>query len=54
MHSDQQARLWGRKAAQEGIPITSNPYRNSGARAAWEDGHRQSSREAVLLNRCSR
>jgi ribosome modulation factor len=36
-----QAHLWGIKAAQEGIPISCNPYRNPQARAAWEAGHRK-------------
>jgi len=37
----QQAHLWGIKAAQEGLPISSNPYRNPQSRAAWEAGHRK-------------
>ncbi|HUD31132.1 MAG TPA: hypothetical protein VMQ93_19880 [Novosphingobium sp.] len=36
-----QAHLWGIKAAQEGIPISCNPYRNPQSRAAWEAGHRK-------------
>jgi hypothetical protein len=36
-----QAHLWGVKAAQAGIPISCNPYRNPQARAAWEAGHRK-------------
>jgi len=37
----QQAHHWGIKAAQEGIPISCNPYKNPQARAAWEAGHRR-------------
>jgi hypothetical protein len=39
--SAHQAHLWGIKAAQEGIPISCNPYRNPQSRAAWEAGHRK-------------
>jgi hypothetical protein len=39
--SPQIALHWGIKAAQAGLPITSNPYRAPSTRAAWEAGHRQ-------------
>jgi hypothetical protein len=34
---------WGIKAAQAGLPLSSNPYRAPQTRAAWEAGHRQMS-----------
>ncbi len=37
----QQAHHWGIKAAQEGMPISANPYRNPLARAAWEEGYKK-------------
>jgi ribosome modulation factor len=45
------ARHWGFKAAQSGLPATSNPYRSPQARAAWEAGHRQVSADDNLT-RC--
>jgi len=32
---------WGIKAAQAGLPMSSNPYRAASHRAAWAAGHRQ-------------
>jgi hypothetical protein len=32
---------WGIKAAQAGLPLSSNPYRAANTRAAWDAGHRQ-------------
>jgi hypothetical protein len=34
---------WGIKAAQAGLPLSSNPYRAPGTRSAWDRGHRQMS-----------
>jgi hypothetical protein len=39
--SPQVALHWGIKAAQAGLPFSSNPYRAPSTRAAWEAGHRQ-------------
>lgn len=33
------AYLWGRKAAREGMPSYGNPYRNSLARSEWARGY---------------
>jgi len=32
---------WGVKAAQAGLPLSSNPYRSPETRSAWEQGYRQ-------------
>ncbi|MBF7013214.1 MULTISPECIES: ribosome modulation factor [Sphingomonadaceae] len=36
----QRAHFWGIKAAQAGIPLSSNPYASPQQRAAWEAGYR--------------
>jgi hypothetical protein len=35
------ALLWGIKAAQAGLPLSSNPYRSPSERAAWQSGYRR-------------
>lgn len=44
MASVYQARLWGQKAAREGVSIASNPYRNPQWREAWHSGHTSESK----------
>ncbi|WP_170066032.1 ribosome modulation factor [Novosphingobium guangzhouense] len=39
MSNVQRAHFWGIKAAQAGIPISSNPYASPQQRAAWEAGY---------------
>lgn len=41
MASIYQARLWGQKAARDGIASEANPYRNPRWREAWDAGHSQ-------------
>ncbi|MDE1918532.1 MAG: hypothetical protein KGJ57_21375 [Sphingomonadales bacterium] len=36
------AQLWGAKAALDGLPLSSNPYLSSIARAAWQAGYNKS------------
>lgn len=37
--NEHRAHFWGIKAAQAGIPISSNPYASPRQRAAWEAGY---------------
>ena len=43
------AALWGRKAAREGLPVSSNPYRTPEDRQAWLKGHNEESAQRAKM-----